>query len=38
VSAESSVVTNQIRLRKNLISLLVMTGTLLDERGIVIQQ
>jgi outer membrane protein TolC len=37
VSAESSVVTNQIRLRKNLISLLVVTGTLLDERGIVIQ-
>jgi outer membrane protein len=37
VSAESSVVTNQIRLRKNLINLLVQTGTLLDERGIVIQ-
>ncbi|HXA49877.1 MAG TPA: TolC family protein [Candidatus Acidoferrum sp.] len=37
VSAESSVVTNQIRLRKNLISLLVVTGTLLDERGIVLQ-
>lgn len=37
VSAESSVVTNQIRLRKNLISLLLVTGTLLDERGIVIQ-
>src|SRR5206468_11883885 len=30
VSAESSVVTNQIRLRKNLINLLVQTGTLLD--------
>jgi outer membrane protein len=37
VSAESSVVTNQIRLRKNLITLLVTTGTLLDERGIVVQ-
>jgi outer membrane protein TolC len=37
VSAESSVVTNQIRLRKNLINLLVQTGTLLDERGIVVQ-
>jgi outer membrane protein len=37
VSAESSVVTNQIRLRKNLITLLVTTGTLLDERGIIVQ-
>lgn len=37
VQAESSVVTNQIQLRKNLITLLVQTGTLLDERGIVVQ-
>jgi len=37
VSAESSVVTNQIRLRKNLVNLLVQTGTLLDDRGIVVQ-
>jgi outer membrane protein TolC len=37
VSAESSVVTNQIRLHKNLINLLVQTGTLLEDRGIVIQ-
>jgi outer membrane protein len=37
VSAESDVVTNQIRLRKNLINLLVQTGSLLDDRGIVIQ-
>jgi outer membrane protein len=37
VSAESDVVTNQIRLRKNLINLLVQTGVLLDDRGIVIQ-
>ena len=37
VSAESSVVTNQIRLRKNLINLLVQTGTLLDDRGIIVQ-
>jgi outer membrane protein len=37
VSAESLVVTNQIRLRKNLINLLIQTGVLLDERSIVIQ-
>lgn len=37
VQAESSVVTNQIQLRRNLVTLLVQTGTLLDERGIVIQ-
>jgi len=37
VSAESDVVTNQIRLRKNLINLLVQTGILLDDRGIIIQ-
>ena len=37
MQAESNVVINQIRLRKNLINLLVQTGTLLDERGIVIQ-
>jgi outer membrane protein TolC len=35
--AESTVVTNQIALRKNLLNLLVKIGTLLDERGIVIQ-
>ena len=37
VSAESQVVTNQIQLRKNLINLLVTSGTLLEERSIVIQ-
>jgi len=37
VSAESDVVTNQIRLRKNLINLLVQTGVLLDDRGIIVQ-
>jgi outer membrane protein len=37
VAAESQVVNNQIQVRKNLINLLVMTGTLLDERGIVVQ-
>ncbi len=37
VQAESSVVTNQIQLRKNLINLLVQNGTLLDERSIVVQ-
>ena len=37
VQAESQVVTNQIQLRKNLINLLVTSGTLLDERSIVIQ-
>jgi hypothetical protein len=31
------VVTNQIALRKNLLNLLVKIGTLLDERGIVLQ-
>uniref|UniRef100_Q01SG3 Outer membrane efflux protein n=1 Tax=Solibacter usitatus (strain Ellin6076) TaxID=234267 RepID=Q01SG3_SOLUE len=35
--AESTVVTNQIALRKNLLNLLVKIGTLLDERGIVLQ-
>ena len=35
--SESTVVTNQIALRKNLLNLLVKVGTLLDERGIVIQ-
>ena len=37
VQAESQVVSNSIQVRKNLINLLVQTGTLLDERGIVIQ-
>ncbi|MBS1854537.1 MAG: TolC family protein [Acidobacteria bacterium] len=37
VQADSSVVTNQIQLRRSLITLLVQTGTLLEERGIVIQ-
>jgi outer membrane protein len=37
VQAESSVVTNQIGLRRNLLNLIQKTGTLLDERGIVIQ-
>ena len=35
--AASTVVTNQIALRKNLLNLWVKIGTLLDERGIVIQ-
>jgi outer membrane protein TolC len=35
--AESTVVTNEIALRKNLLNYLVKIGTLLDERGIVIQ-
>jgi outer membrane protein TolC len=35
--AESVVVTNQISLRRNLVNLLVKSGVLLDERGIVIQ-
>ncbi len=35
--AESTVVTNQIALRKNLLNLLVKVGTLLDERGILVQ-
>jgi len=37
VQAESQVVSNAIQVRKNLINLLVQTGSLLDERGIVIQ-
>lgn len=37
VQAESQVVSNGIQVRKNLINLLVQTGSLLDERGIVIQ-
>jgi outer membrane protein TolC len=37
VQAESSVVVNQIGLRRNLLNLLTKTGELLDERGIVIQ-
>jgi outer membrane protein TolC len=36
-AADSTVVTNQIALRKNLLNLWVKIGTLLDERGIVIQ-
>jgi outer membrane protein TolC len=36
-SAESNLVTNQISLRRNLLTLLMKIGTLLDERGIVIQ-
>ena len=36
-AAESSVVTNQISLRMNLLNLLMKLGTLLDERGIVVQ-
>ena len=35
--SESTVVTNQIALRKNLLNLWVKIGTLLDERGIVVQ-
>ena len=35
--AESTVVTNQIALRKNLLNLLVKVGSLLEERNIVIQ-
>jgi len=35
--SESTVVTNEIALRKNLLNLWVKTGTLLDERNIVIQ-
>jgi outer membrane protein len=35
--AESTVVTNEIALRKNLLNLLVKVGTLLEERSIVIQ-
>jgi hypothetical protein len=37
VQAESQVVSNAIQVRKNLVNLLVQTGSLLDERGIVIQ-
>ena len=37
VQAESQVVSNSIQVRKNLINLLVQTGSLLDERGILIQ-
>ena len=36
-AAESTLVTNQIALRKNLLNLWMKLGTLLDERGIVIQ-
>ena len=36
-AAESTLVTNQIALRKNLLNLWMKIGTLLDERGIVIQ-
>jgi outer membrane protein TolC len=37
VQAESSVVTNQINVRRSLLNLLTKTGELLDERGIVVQ-
>ncbi|HXB70288.1 MAG TPA: TolC family protein [Candidatus Acidoferrales bacterium] len=37
VQAESSVVVNQIGLRRNLLNLLTKTGELLDDRGIVVQ-
>jgi outer membrane protein len=37
VSAESSVVVNLITLRRSILNLLVKTGELLDERGIVVQ-
>ncbi|MEO8592180.1 MAG: TolC family protein [Candidatus Solibacter sp.] len=37
VQAESQVVSNSIQVRKNLINLLVQTGSLLDDRGIVIR-
>jgi outer membrane protein TolC len=37
VAAESSVVSNQIGLKMNLLNLLTQTGELLDERGIVIR-
>lgn len=36
LQAESAVVTNQIAVRKNLLNLLLQTGELLDERGIVV--
>src|SRR5260370_31061997 len=36
-ASESTLVTNQIALRKNLLNLWAKIGTLLDERGIVIQ-
>jgi len=37
VQAESAVVTNQINVRRNLLTVLTKTGELLDERGIVVQ-
>jgi outer membrane protein len=37
VQAESSVVTNQVNMRRSVLNLLTRTGELLDERGIVIQ-
>jgi outer membrane protein len=37
VQAESSVVTNQVNMRRSLLNLLTRTGELLDERGILIQ-
>jgi outer membrane protein TolC len=37
VTAESSVVSNQVGVRMNLLNLLTQTGELLDERGIVVQ-
>ncbi|HJZ99060.1 MAG TPA: TolC family protein [Candidatus Solibacter sp.] len=36
-TSESTLVTNQIALRRNLLNLLMKLGTLLDERGIVVQ-
>lgn len=37
VQAESSVVTNQVGLRRSILNLLTRTGELLDERGVVVQ-
>jgi outer membrane protein len=37
LQAESAVVTNQIAVRRNLLTLLTQTGELLDERGIVVK-
>ena len=37
VQAESSVVVNQVQLRRNLLTLLTKTGELLDDRGIIVQ-
>jgi outer membrane protein TolC len=37
VQAESAVVTNQINVRRNLLTVLTKTGELLDERGIIVQ-